>query len=116
MACGERTHEIIGDWNMEFVEKENSTYHIVLPDDTICTTELSFQKDTVYMQVMSDGVVVEKVFVGKYKIDGSKMIVINSYGKQKDCEFEIQDNIMTVKERDNPDKIIMRLKRARPKV
>lgn len=114
MACGGKTQEVIGEWNMELVENGISSYSMVLADDTICVSELNFRKDTIYMHVKSDGVVVEEVFVGKYEVNGNRMTVINNYGEQKNCNFEIKDDIMIVREQDNPDNIIMRLKRARP--
>lgn len=116
MACGGKTQDILGEWNMELVQGEHSSYSVVLADDTICTSELSFKKDTIYMQVKSDDKIVENVFVGKYIVDENILLITNNYGEQKKCEFEIKDDILIVKEQNAPDKIIMRLQRAKSRV
>lgn len=115
MACGGRTHDIIGEWNMEFVDKGITSYSITLADDTVCVSELNFKKDTIYMQVKSDGVIVKNEFVGKYEIDKNSLLLTDSYGQQKRYEFEVEDDIMTIRALNNPSEIVMRLQRAKPK-
>lgn len=115
MACGGRTHDITGEWNMEFVDNGISAYSVVLADDTVCVSALDFKKDTIYMQVKSDGKVVKSEFVGKYVIDDNRLVITNRYGEKKRCEFVIEKNIMIVREKDNPTEIIMRLQRATSK-
>ena len=41
------------------------------------------------------------------------MKVIDRYGKEQLCKFIIDNNVMTVIDKDDPQKIIMRLKRIK---
>jgi len=112
MACGEKHNSLMGRWNMEFDSPKGNVYSVLLDDDTLCTSELLFNRDTVYMQVKTDGVIVKNEFVGKYSIKDNYLKVTDRYGKQQECEFFIKENIMTVVDKDDPDKVIMRLRRS----
>ncbi|MBK5720553.1 hypothetical protein JGH11_06685 [Dysgonomonas sp. Marseille-P4677] len=108
MACGER-NAIIGRWAME-IEGTGET-SIRMPDDTIVSPELRFEYDTVYMDVKSDNGLVRSECMGIYTVTGNEMKITDSYGKQQICKYEIKDDILTVVDKDDPDKIIMRLRR-----
>ncbi|MFV0420527.1 MAG: hypothetical protein ACK5KT_17610 [Dysgonomonas sp.] len=111
MACGEERNNVLGRWSMEFESEHEPAYSLLMPDDSICTSDLLFSGDTVYMQVKSDGRLVENEFVGKYTIKDNLLKLTNRYGKQKECIFFIEGNVMIVTDKDEPDKIIMRLRR-----
>lgn len=110
MACGER-NAIQGHWAMEF-EGTGETF-VVMADDSICSSELQFGRDTIYMNVKSDGMVASREFIGKYKIENDLIKLTDRYGVQKDCIFAINEDVMTVFEKDRPDKAIMRLRRIK---
>lgn len=112
MACGEQRNNVLGRWSMEFEGGNEPAYSLLMPDDSICTSDLLFSSDTVYMQVKSDGRLVENEFVGKYTVKDNLLKLTNRYGKQKECTFSIEGNVMTVIDKDEPDKIIMRLRRV----
>lgn len=108
MACGER-NAIIGRWAME-VEGTNES-SIRMTDDTIVSPELRFEYDSVYMDVKSDSGLVRSECIGIYAVTGNEMKITDSYGKQQICKFDIKDDILTVVDKDDPKKIIMRLRR-----
>lgn len=111
MACGEKSQDVLGYWNMEFDGEENS-YSIVLPDDSICTSELCFKIDTIYIEVKRDNQVVRKEFLAKYVLKENVILLTDRYGKTKECLFKIDDNTMEVREKSEPGKIFMRLRRT----
>ena len=110
MACGER-NAILGRWAME-IDGTGENF-IKMPDDTIVSPELRFEYDTIYMEVRSNGTIINTECVGIYAIKGDQMKVIDRYGKEQLCKFIIDNNVMTVIDKDDPQKIIMRLKRIR---
>lgn len=111
MACGEERDRVLGRWSMEFEGDKEPVYSLLMPDDSICTSDLLFSGDTVYMQVKSDGKVVENEFVGKYVVKDDSLRLTNRYGELRECKFTIEGNVMTVVDKDDPHKIIMRLRR-----
>ncbi|MDR2956518.1 MAG: hypothetical protein LBV43_15705 [Prevotella sp.] len=116
IACGERRmavleEDVIGYWAMEF-EGTNST-SIVMPDDTICTAGLMFNKDTIYMQVRSDGRLIENKFIGKYHVRDNKLTLVSRYGDKKQCEFNIRDGEMLVLNKDEIEAPVIRLRRIK---
>lgn len=112
MACGEERGNILGRWSMELEGENESAYSLLMPDDSICTSDILFNRDTVYMQVKSDGRIIENEFLAKYTITDNSLKLTNRYGEQKECVFSIDGDIMTVVDRDEPEKIIMRLRRV----
>jgi hypothetical protein len=110
VACGER-NAIMGRWAMEIDETGETSF--TLPDDTICSPELRFEYDTIYMDVRSDGEMVRSDFVGIYHNDGDQLKIVDRMGKEQQCKFVIKDDLMTVVDKDNPDKIIMQLRRIK---
>ncbi len=110
MACGER-NAVIGRWAMEIDGTDETS--IRLPDDTIVSPELRFEYDTVYMDVKSDNGLVRSECMGVYTVDGNEMKITDSYGKQRLCRFEIKDDVLIVVDKDDPQKIIMRLRRIK---
>lgn len=113
MACGEKRDNILGRWSMELEGENESAYSLLMPDDSICTSDLLFNRDTVYVQIKSDGKIIENQFVAKYTISDNSLKLTNRYGKQKECIFSINGDIMTVVDRDKPDNIIMRLRKIK---
>lgn len=113
MACGEKAQDVMGYWDMELEGDAGVSYSVRLPDDTICTSGLWIKQDTIYMQVKNNGIVVKSEFIGKYKIRDNQFSLIDRYGKRKECEFTIDDDIMVIRDKDDPDKIIMRLRRIK---
>ncbi|WP_108821787.1 hypothetical protein [Dysgonomonas sp. Marseille-P4361] len=111
MACGEKSHDILGCWSMEF-EGEPDSYSIVLADDSVCTSELCFKRDTIYMEVKTDSQVVKKEFLAKYILKENVILLTDRYGKTKECLFKIEGNMMIVREIFNPHEVIMRLRRV----
>lgn len=112
MACGER-NAIIGSWSMEIEDTGASSLR--MPDDTIVSPQLRFEYDTVYMDVKSNNGLVRSECLGIYTVNGDEMKITDSYGKQQVCRFDIKDNVMIVVDRDDPTKIIMRLRRINGK-
>lgn len=110
MACGER-NAVIGRWAMEIDGTDETS--IRLPDDTIVSPELRFEYDTVYMDVKSDNGLVRSECMGVYTVDGNEMKITDSYGKQRLYRFEIKDDVLIVVDKDDPQKIIMRLRRIK---
>ncbi|MDR1883452.1 MAG: hypothetical protein LBR26_11830 [Prevotella sp.] len=110
MACGER-NAIAGRWAME-IEGTNETF-IKMADDTIVSPELRFEYDTVYMDVRTGKDSVSSRCLGIYAIDGDRVRITDSYGKQQEYTFTLKDDILTVKDKDDPEKIIMRLRRIK---
>lgn len=111
MACGGKTHDVIGYWSMEF-EGEVDSYSIVLSDDTICSSELCFRRDTIYMEIKKDGRIVKNEFLAKYIVKEDEFILIDRYGVKKKFYFEIVSDVMIVRDKSEPDKILMRLRRV----
>lgn len=111
MACGEKSHDVLGSWNMEF-EEEADPYSIILADDSVCTSELCFKRDTIYMEVKRDGQVVKKEFLAKYVLKENIILLTDRYGETKECLFKIEDNVMIVKENLHSEKVLIRLRRV----
>lgn len=110
MACGER-NAIAGRWAMEI---EGTTENFIkMPDDSIVSPELRFEYDTIYMDVRSDGTVVKSECLGIYSIEDDLIKVTDRYGKQLLCRFDVKDNVLTIVDREDPKKILMRLKRIK---
>lgn len=110
MACGER-NAIIGRWAMEIDGTDETS--IKMPDDTIVSPELRFEYDTVYMDVRTSEGSVRSQCIGIYTIKGDSVIITDSYGKQRKCQFALKDDILTVMDKDDPEKIVMRLRRIK---
>ncbi len=108
MACGERK-SIMGRWAME-VEDSGATFFL-LPDDTICKPELLIDRDTVYMEIRSDGIVTSREFLGVYAITNNELKVTNRMGDSRTCSYVIEGDSLIVSDKDDPNKIVMRLRR-----
>lgn len=111
MACGKRSHDVLGHWSMEF-EGEPDSYSIVLADDSVCTSQLCFKRDTIYMEVKTDSQVVKTEFLAKYVLKEDIILLTDRYGKTKECLFNIEGNMMIIREMLNPHEVIMRLRRV----
>lgn len=114
MACGEKSNDVLGRWSMEFEsDNDEPVYSLLIANDSICTSNLIFNRDTVYMQIKSDDRLVSNEFIGKYTIKEDSLRFTNRYGKLAECKFSIKDDLMTVVDKKDPNKIIMRLKRIK---
>lgn len=111
VACGE-ANPLVGRWAMES-EQSDSPDNVVLAGDTVISPELRFDRDSVYMEVRSDGVIVKSEIMGIYAIKGDEIRVTDRYGKEQISRFFIKDGILTVVDKNNPDKVLMRLTRLR---
>lgn len=65
------------------------------------------------MDVKSDNGLVRSECMGVYTVDGNEMKITDSYGKQRLYRFEIKDDVLIVVDKDDPQKIIMRLRRIK---
>ncbi|WP_029904251.1 hypothetical protein [Prevotella sp. 10(H)] len=110
MACGERSN-IMGRWAI-VIEESDDTF-IRMPDDTIVSPEILFEYDTVYMEVKSSQGTVKSECLGIYKVNGDYIKVTDRYGKQRECKFIIKEDMLTVMDKDDTDKVLMRLRRIK---
>ncbi|MDH6307721.1 putative lipoprotein NlpE involved in copper resistance [Dysgonomonas sp. PFB1-18] len=108
MACGER-HAIAGRWAMELDDSGDTSF--LIANDSICSPELRFERDTIYMDIKNDGKTSSSTFMGIYSIKDDQIRVVDQLGKERICRFRIEDSIMTVTDISQPDKIVMRLRR-----
>ncbi len=106
MACTEK-NSLSGRWAIE-MEGSNDTAFI-LPNDTICSPELRFEYDTVYMDIKVDGKTVKSDFIGQYTTEENKLKIVNRMGEERLCVYRIVNDTMEVSYLTEPDKIIMRL-------
>lgn len=108
MACSER-NTIAGRWAMELDDSGDTSF--LIANDSICSPELRFERDTIYMDIKNDGKTSSSTFVGIYSIKDDQIKVVDQLGKERICKFRIEDSIMTVTDINEPDKIVMRLRR-----
>lgn len=101
----------MGRWAME-IEGTNETT-IVMPDDSIVSPELRIEYDTIYMEVKSGGSMVNSKFVGIYSINEDEIRVVDRYGKEQTCKFVLKDDVLLISNKNDPDKIVMRLRRIK---
>lgn len=110
MACSSRPN-ISGRWAMEMDGNQDTA--IIMFGDTIVAPELRISSDSVYLEIRKNGIVDKKEFVGIYTINGNEITVTDRYGKQKVQKIVLKDDLLIVVDKDDPDKIIMRLIRIR---
>ncbi|MDU1890424.1 MAG: hypothetical protein E6767_07005 [Dysgonomonas sp.] len=110
IACSENK-SIMGRWAIE-IEGTNET-SILMFNDTVVCPELQINYDTIYMETKSDGVITDSQFVGIYSIHGDEIRAVDRYGKEQICRFVLEDDILIIYDKDNPDKIMMRLRRIK---
>jgi hypothetical protein len=110
MACSSPP-DISGRWAVEMDGNQDTA--IIMFGDTIIAPELRINRDSVYLEVRRNGVVDTKEFVGVYIINGNLITITDRYGKQKTQNIILKDNILTVTDKDDPNKIIMRLIRIK---
>lgn len=110
MACGER-NAITGRWAME-IDGTNET-SIKMADDTIVSPELRFEYDTIYMDVRTSEGSVSSQCIGVYSIKNDRVTITDNYGKKRECKFVLRDDVLTVLDKDDPDKVVMKLRRVK---
>ena len=111
MACSTR-QTIQGRWAMEMDHNQDTA--IVVRGD-IVVPELRFERDTMYMEVRTNGVIARSECMGVYSIEDNLITVIDKMGEQRVNRFILKDDILTVIDKDDPGKIIMRLIRIKEK-
>lgn len=112
MACSTRP-TIEGRWAMEMDHNQDTAF--VVRGDTIVAPELRFERDTMYMEVRTNGVIARSECMGVYSIQDNLITVIGRMGEQQTHRFILKDDILTVVDKDDPNKIIMRLIRIKEK-
>lgn len=110
MACSTRPN-ISGRWAMEMDGNQDTA--IVMFGDTIVAPELRINNDSVYMEIRKNGIVDKKEFVGVYAIEGNEITITNRYGEKKIQKIILKDDILIITDKDDPNKIIMRLIRVK---
>lgn len=110
MACTER-NVVTGRWAMEIAGTNDTAF--LLPNDTICSPELYFGNDTIYMEVKIDGQMVKRDFMGIYTIKQNEIKIVSRLGDERLCKYKIEDGTMIVWYVSDPDKIIMRLRKIK---
>lgn len=110
MACSSRP-TISGRWAMEVDGNQDTV--MIINGDTIIAPELRIDQDSVYLEIKKNGAVCKTEFLGVYKIEGNRITITNRLGKQEIQKIELKDDILTIMDKDDPDKIIMRLIRIR---
>ncbi|MDR2950415.1 MAG: hypothetical protein LBV71_14580 [Prevotella sp.] len=112
MACSTRP-TIEGRWAMEMDHNQDTAF--VVRGDTIVAPELRFERDTMYMEVRTNGVIARSECMGVYSIQDNLITVTGRMGEQQTHRFILKDDILTVVDKDDPNKIIMRLIRIKEK-
>lgn len=112
MACSTRP-TIEGRWAMEMDHNQDTA--IVVRGDTIVAPELRFERDTMYMEVRTNGVIARSECMGVYSIENNLITVIDKMGTKQINQFVLKDDVLTIRDKDNPNKIIMRLIRIKEK-
>lgn len=110
MACSSRP-TISGRWAMEMDGNRDTV--MIMNGDTIIAPELRIDRDSVYLEVKKNGTVCKTEFIGVYKMEGNQITITDRFGKQEIQKVELKDDILTVVDRDDPNKIIMRLIRIK---
>ncbi|WP_185155686.1 hypothetical protein [Dysgonomonas sp. 521] len=112
MACSTKP-TIEGRWAMEMDHNRDTV--VIIGGDTIVAPELRIDRDSMYMEVRTNGLIAKSECLGFYTISSNLITVTDRMGKQQTSKFEIKDDILTVTDKDHPDKIIMRLVRIKEK-
>jgi hypothetical protein len=98
---------------MEMDHNQDTAF--VVRGDTIVAPELRFERDTMYMEVRTNGVIARSECMGVYSIQDNLITVTGRMGEQQTHRFILKDDILTVVDKDDPNKIIMRLIRIKEK-
>lgn len=109
IACADR-NPLVGRWAMIMEESENDSSVL---RDTLISSELRFDKDSVYIEVWSDGVKVRTDMLGVYTIDGDQITVTDRYGKQQVNKFVVKKDTLVIADKDDPNKILTQLIRIK---
>ncbi len=110
MACSSKSN-ISGRWAMEMDGNQDTA--IIMFGDTIVAPELRINNDSVYMEIRKNGIVDKEEFIGIYTINGNEITVTDRYGKQKIQNIAFKDDMLIITDKDDPNKIIMRLIRIK---
>jgi len=100
---------ISGRWAIEINDQQETSFK--LADDSIVSPEIRFGYDTIYMEVRVDGKHTKSDCIGIYAIEDNTIRITDRMGEQKICKYFLKDNILTITENDNPNQIIMRLRK-----
>lgn len=110
MACSSKPN-ISGRWAMEMDGNQDTA--IIMFGDTIIAPELRINSDSVYMEIRKNGIVDKEEFVGVYSITGSEITITDRYGEQRIQNITVKDDMLIITDKDDPNKIIMRLIRVK---
>lgn len=91
----------------------NQDTAIIMFGDTIIAPELRINSDSVYMEIRKNGIVDKEEFVGVYSITGSEITITDRYGEQRIQNITVKDDMLIITDKDDPNKIIMRLIRVK---
>jgi hypothetical protein len=110
MACSSGP-DIAGRWAMEMDGNQDTA--IVMFGDTVVAPELRINNDSVYMEIRKNGIVDKKEFICSYVRVGSEIITTNRYGEKRIQKIVQKGDILIITEKDDPEKIVMRLIRIK---
>ena len=112
MACSTQP-TLEGRWAVEM--EHNRDTAIILNGDTIVAPELKIDQDSMYLEIKTNGLVSKTECLGFYTINNNLITVTDRMGKQRTETFVLKDDVLTILDKDDPNKIIMRLVRIREK-
>ncbi len=110
MACSSKPN-ISGRWAMEMDGNQDTA--IIMFGDTIVAPELRINSDTVYMEIRKNGIVEKEELIGIYTISGNEITVTDRYGEQRIQNIVFKDDMLIITDKDDPNKVIMRLIRIK---
>lgn len=91
----------------------NQDTAIVMFGDTIVAPELRINNDSVYLEIRKNGIVDREEFIGVYTINGNEITVTDRYDKQKVQNILLKDDTLVITDKEDSNKIIMRLIRIK---
>lgn len=112
MACSTQP-TLEGRWAVEM--EHNRDTAIIVNGDTIVAPELKIDRDSMYLEIKTNGLVSKTECLGFYRINNNLITVTDRMGKQRTETFVLKDDVLTILDKDDPNKIIMRLVRIREK-
>lgn len=110
IACSNKP-KVEGRWAVEINEDQDTA--ILVNIDTILALEIQIDKDSIYLDTKKNGVISKTVFLGGYIIDNDEIVITNQYGEQKRQRLILKEDTLIIADRNNSQKIIMRLTRIK---
>lgn len=100
-----------GQWMVELEGSRDTVF--VIGNDTVVAPQFRFYNDSVYMEVWQNGVRTKSENMGIYYIRDEKFVFVDKRGNKSIMDYEIKDNVLFIKELDNPGRVLMRLVRIK---